>query len=292
MRNILLILGLLISSVVHSGAIPEFYGSIKKTKVGNATISYYHFGHGKPLVLVTGHGNSMLMWHPEFLKQLSSHREVIMFDYPGIGESTIDGPYPNTIEQLSSLVTAFIDKLKLNEPDILGFSMGGSLVLRMATQNSSHFDHVIVVAAKAGGNQSVLPRRRYFDMLSDPDISPNVAIKTLLFPIKAIKQADAYFNVLSQLPPQKMDNAALKAQAQAIETEVGGEGILRHLVLIKSKVLVLNGAQDILTPVQNALMIADATPGAWLIQIRGAGHGVLFQEPEYSAQIMELFLRS
>ncbi|CEG58898.1 alpha/beta fold hydrolase [Legionella fallonii] len=292
MRNILLILALLINNAIHAGTIPEFYGSIEKVAVGKATLSYYHFGHGKPLVLVTGHGNSMTMWHPEFLKQLSEHREVIMFDYPGIGESTIDGAYPNSMEQLSLLVLSFIDKLKLDRPDILGFSMGGSLVLYMATQNSSRFDHLIVVGAKAGGKQTILPQRRYFDMLSDPHVLPSVAIKTLLFPSKARKQADDYLNILNQFPPQKMNNAALKAQAQAVEAENTGEGIWRHLIFIKNKVLVLNGTHDVLTPVENAVMITDAIPGAWLIQLRDTGHGVLFQEPEYSAKIIDLFLRS
>lgn len=292
MRNILLILGLLISSVVHSDTIPEFYGSIKKAKVGNATISYYHFGHGKPLVLVPGHGQSMIMWHPELLKQLSSHREVIMFDYPGIGESTIDGAYPNSMTQLTALVTAFIDELKLDRPDLLGFSMGGSLVLRMTTQNSNRFDHIIVVGTKAGGKQTVLSRRRYFDMINDPKVSSAVVIRTLFFPVRAVKQAEEYLDILNQLPPQKMDNAAVKAQGRAIEADIASDGIWKQLTLIRSKALVLNGTHDVLTLVQNAVMIADAIPGAWLIQIRNAGHGVLFQDPDYAAQIIELFLRS
>ncbi|MGQ3891344.1 alpha/beta fold hydrolase [Legionella sp. CNM-4043-24] len=290
MKSWLSALCLLFASLGFANAVPDFYGPLRHAEVGNANIAYYRFGFGAPLLLITGHGDAMTMWHPTLLKKLSKTREVIMFDYPGIGESTIKGEYPNSMEKLSSLVQAFIESQKLERPDLLGFSMGGSLALYMSTQNGSKYHHVVLVGAKAGGKKTVVPDARSFNMLNDTKISPATAIKTLLFPATAAPQADAYLKILSQMPIPKMNPDALKAQSEAVNAENQGEGVWDRLPLIKNRVLVINGTEDILTPVQNAPMIAAAIPGAWLAQIKGAGHGVLFQEPDFTGDLIELFL--
>lgn len=290
MKNWLLMFCLLLGNVTHAAAVPEFYGPLKQAKAGNANISFYRFGNGAPLLMITGHGDAMTMWHPTLLKKLSKTREVIMFDYPGIGESSIEGEYPDSMDKLSKLVQSFIENQQLERPDLLGFSMGGSLALYMATQNGSKYHHIVVVGAKAGGSKTVLPEARYFNMLNDSNMSPAMAIKTLLFPANAAPQADAYIKILSQMPTVKMNPDALKAQSEAVNGENRGEGIWSQLPLVKNRVLVINGTDDILTPVQNAPMIAAAIPGSWLAQIKGTGHGVLFQEPDFTGDLIELFL--
>jgi pimeloyl-ACP methyl ester carboxylesterase len=290
MKQLLLVLCFIFGTSSYAGAVPDFYGPLKHAQVGKANLAYYRFGNGAPLLLVSGHGDTMTMWHPVFLKKLSKNREVIIFDYPGVGESTIKGDYPNTMDQLGKLVQGFADNLKLERPDILGFSMGGSLVLYMATQDTNRYHHVIAVGGKAGGKKTVVPEAKYFNMLNDTTMSPAVAIKTLLFPPTAVPQANAYLKMLSQMPAIKMDGAALKAQGAAVNAENTGEGIWNQLPNIKNRTLIINGTEDILTPVQNAPLIASAIPGAWLAQIKGAGHGVLFQEPEFTGDLVELFL--
>ena len=39
-----------------------------------------------------------------------------------------------------------------------------------------------------------------------------------------------------------------------------------------------------------AVMIAEKIPGAWLVQIRGGGHGLMFQYPQQSTAVLETFL--
>lgn len=290
MKRFFFLFILLITSTIEAGSVPDFYGPLKKVTVNNASIAYYRFGYGAPLVMLTGHGDSMTMWHPAFLKKLSKNREVIIFDYPGIGESTITGDYPDSMDQLSKLVQSFISSQQLERPDMLGFSMGGSLLLYMATQNSSSYNHVVVVGAKAGGKKTIVPEEKYFKMLSDPKIAPDVAVKTLLFPANARPEADAYLKILSTMPKATMNGTALLAQAQAVNSENQGPGIWDLLSKIKNRTLVMNGTDDVLTPTQNAVMIASSIPGAWLMQIKGTGHGLLFQAPEFTGDLIELFL--
>ena len=42
-------------------------------------------------------------------------------------------------------------------------------------------------------------------------------------------------------------------------------------------------------PPANSVMMAERIPGAWLVQIRGGGHGLIFQYPNEFSEILETF---
>src|SRR5262245_55796758 len=67
---------------------PGMHQQIAQTK--NGPIGYYRFGHGKPLVLITGYRATLSEWNSYFLGALASEHEVIVFDNRGIGESKGD----------------------------------------------------------------------------------------------------------------------------------------------------------------------------------------------------------
>jgi pimeloyl-ACP methyl ester carboxylesterase len=50
------------------------------------------------------------------------------------------------------------------------------------------------------------------------------------------------------------------------------------------------GTDDIVRPPQNSVMLAQMIPGAWLVQIQEAGHGIIYQYPEKFIKIVEIFL--
>ena len=54
--------------------------------------------------------------------------------------------------------------------------------------------------------------------------------------------------------------------------------------------LVMTGTQDITSPPANSIVLAEKIPGAWLVQIEGGGHGLMFQYPEKFAKILQTFL--
>jgi pimeloyl-ACP methyl ester carboxylesterase len=43
-------------------------------------------------------------------------------------------------------------------------------------------------------------------------------------------------------------------------------------------------------PPANSLIIAAKIPGSWLVQIRGGGHGLMYQYPEQFSNILNTFL--
>jgi pimeloyl-ACP methyl ester carboxylesterase len=53
--------------------------------------------------------------------------------------------------------------------------------------------------------------------------------------------------------------------------------------------LVVGGTEDITSPPANSVMMAERIPGAWIVQIKGGGHGLMFQYPIEFSDIIETF---
>ena len=68
-------------------------------------------------------------------------------------------------------------------------------------------------------------------------------------------------------------------------------GACDELAKIAKPTLVITGTDDnLLVPHANALVIAGKIPGAWLVQIKDAGHAVMVQYPEEVGKIVNTFL--
>ena len=56
--------------------------------------------------------------------------------------------------------------------------------------------------------------------------------------------------------------------------------------------MIVTGTEDVAVPAANSLILAQKIPGAWLVQIQGAGHGLMYQYPEQFSEIVKTFLES
>ena len=86
-------------------------------------------GTGDPLVLVHGVTHRRQAWYP-ILDRLVAHREVVLVDLPGHGES---GPLElrgrTVAETLRAEFTRFLAEQGLDRPHVAGYSLGGRIAL-------------------------------------------------------------------------------------------------------------------------------------------------------------------
>ena len=54
--------------------------------------------------------------------------------------------------------------------------------------------------------------------------------------------------------------------------------------------MIITGTDDVAIQPANSLIIAGKIPGAWLVQIKNAGHAVMDQYPAEVGKIMNTFL--
>ncbi|MGB6531503.1 MAG: alpha/beta hydrolase [Candidatus Nitrosopolaris sp.] len=67
-------------------------------------------------------------------------------------------------------------------------------------------------------------------------------------------------------------------------------GICDELSKISNPTLIITGTDDVAIQPANSLIIAGKIPGAWLVQIKNAGHAVMDQYPAEVGKIMNTFL--
>jgi pimeloyl-ACP methyl ester carboxylesterase len=118
--------------------------------VNGINLYYETTGSGSPIVLL--HGG--LMYGGSFapvLPALSDHHQVITVDLQGHGR-TADIDRPIDARLMAGDIAALIDHLKLDKPDVVGYSLGGGVALQVAIQYPDKVRRLVVVSANITRN--------------------------------------------------------------------------------------------------------------------------------------------
>lgn len=89
-------------------------------------------GEGPALLLVHGLGGQMAHFNYEVAQQLAHHHRVISVDRPGSGYSTRRPGTPAGLREQAAALAALIDRLELQQPLVVGHSLGGAVALALA----------------------------------------------------------------------------------------------------------------------------------------------------------------
>ncbi|MER5457748.1 alpha/beta fold hydrolase [Micromonospora sp. NPDC002389] len=114
-------------------------------EVADVRFWYKTHGTGRPLVLLHG-GFGAVETFAAIRPALAQRRRVISVDLPGHGR-TADVDRPMRYESMADDVAALIGHLGLGPVDVLGFSLGGGVGLRMAVQHRQMLRRLVVVSA-------------------------------------------------------------------------------------------------------------------------------------------------
>jgi pimeloyl-ACP methyl ester carboxylesterase len=270
----------------------------QKVKVDDIDIAYKQLGNttDNPIVLLTGAVTTMDMWSPTLLKELSSNRSVIIFDNRGAGESSA-GTKEFSINQFANDTIGLLDELKIEKADILGSSMGSFIAQELALKYPNRVNSLILYASSCGGNEAVPPGPQVLQALeimtntsSLPSQEDIDRITSTLFPPEWFEANPNYQNYIP-LPKESVSPEIIQRQNEAIVSWIT-IGTCNTLSNITQPTLVIVGIDDIWTPAANSLMIAERIPGAWLVQMKDAGHGLMYQYPEQFSEIVKIFLEN
>jgi pimeloyl-ACP methyl ester carboxylesterase len=261
----------------------------KTIHVGDIDIAYRIFGKGEVLLLIPGSSMTMDEWEPNVINKLGSNHTLIIFDNRGIGNTTA-GNKTWSIEQFANDTAGLLDALKIEKPvDVLGFSLGGFIAQELALTHPQKVTKLILYATSCGGKATIPPQISPTAMKSM--MSGNASKDTFLsalFPKEWIKANAAYvqkFISLMTLPPKE------SIQHQA-EVSLNWNGTCDRLSSITKPTLIITGTDDVTSPPANSLMLAQKIPGAWLVQIKGGGHGAMYQYPEEFSKVLLTFLNT
>lgn len=263
---------------------------VRTVHVNDIDIAYTDIGQGKPLILINGYGMTMDLWPPGVLTNLSRTHRVIVFDNRGMGNTTASDK-PFTIGLFADDVAGLLDALNISQADVLGWSMGAEVAQELALRHPGNVDRLILYAGTSGGKESVPASPAVIEKLTNTSGSARERGErffSLLFPAAWLREHPdpmAYFPV----PTESSNAESYVRQIEAIST---WNGTYSRLPGIRSPTLVLTGADDVISVPENAFLIGGRIPGAWVIQVPGGGHGMMYQFPDKFEQIVTFFLES
>jgi pimeloyl-ACP methyl ester carboxylesterase len=109
-------------------------------------VNYYYEvrGRGEPLLLLHGGLGSIDMFAP-VLPALTKGRQVIAVDLHGHGRTAL-GARPFKLESIGDDMAELVKRLGQPKVDVLGYSMGGGVALRMALQKPDSVRRLVLVS--------------------------------------------------------------------------------------------------------------------------------------------------
>jgi pimeloyl-ACP methyl ester carboxylesterase len=261
--------------------------------VGDIDIAYKQIGRpdAKPIILITGASATMDMWNPLLLEQLASaNYRVIIFENRGVGESTV-GTKEFSISQFANDTLGLLDALGISKADVLGWSMGGFIAQQLAVTNPDKVDNLILYTTSCGGPNDRPTPPEVMQIVTNTSMSQEERMQKLA-PLffapaswfKAHPDYLNYFRIPKEFPiPQQI-------HLQQLDAAVTWTGTCNALSNITQPTLIIVGTDNDAAP--DSLTLAERIPGSWLIQIRDAGHGLMYQHPDEFNRVLMTFLES
>ena len=289
-----------VTGLVNTQDIP-----LQKVHVGDIEMAYKMFGKGDPILLIQGVGGSMGSWEPSILKELSSNHTVIIFDNRGVGNTTI-GTKPFSIQQFANDTAGLLDALKIQKANVLGYSMGSFIAQQFVLTHPEKVDRLVLIASTCGGKENVpnspevleLAKKLLSSVVNNTSIDPQEVKKTI-----SLSYGPTWIklhpDILENIPTNTTD---LLLSGIGPDTYIQQEkitqnwkstnwsGICNQLPNIAKPTLVITGTEDVTIPAANSLIIAEKIPGAWLVQMKNAGHQITSQYPDEIGKILNTFL--
>ena len=120
-------------------------GTTHHANINGLNLYYETHGTGRPLMLLHGGLGSGEMFGP-VISLLAKHHQVILPDLQGHGR-TADIDRPLDIRLMADDIAALIDRLGLDKPDLVGYSLGGGVALQTAFKYPHKIRRLVAVSA-------------------------------------------------------------------------------------------------------------------------------------------------
>ena len=254
----------------------------------NIPLRYVIQGSGPTIVFVLGYGMTLDEWPGQMISVLASSFRVILYNHRGISgvmNPSVKFTIPQGAQDLHDLISQLAD----GPVHIVGYSMGGMIGLEFTIRYPELVDHLVLISTDCGGSECIPADDRVIEEMgmepADLDAYLERAGRLLLTDSFRKQHQDPMSWFVDH--GEVADPRSVMEQYDALAT---WKGVYSDLHVIRKPVLVITGDRDIVTPPQNATIIADAIPGAERVVVEDAAHGLIFQEPVRVGEMISRFL--
>lgn len=254
-----------------------------RSQCGDIETAWYEVGSGRPLILVHGLGDDHRAWRRCVGDLMLSHR-VILYDLRGHGGTSLGSP-AGTLEQLAADLASLTDALKLERAVVAGFSLGGTIAMRLAIDRPDKVAGLVLVATSSRvGKAAAGWYAERFAMVAagDPELKATIDRDTEDVYRHAPEDAAAGLKIRREATsdPRGYGNACCALAA------LGTQPLDPELTRIKSPTLIVTSDLDQLCPPRAAEIVAAGIQGSHLHLIKGAGHPIPVERPTELAHLI------
>lgn len=255
-------------------------------------LHYYEKGKGETLLLLHGLGQSLYTWRYNIDYFADKGFRVIALDLAGFGYSG----HPNiyyTIEENVSVVSAFMDVMKINNAHIAGISTGAQIALLFAAKNPKYTGKLILVTP--GAPNENYPFSLKFLTTWFGAVRTRLSLNEATFK-KVLREF--YFNATL------LDDRAVNQYYSPFKNKNTRETLIRHmenyddsaivplLKTISNKTLIFSGTDDRLHPEKEICSYAQRIMHSYHIRLRNCAQNVHEEKHDIFNTKALKFLRS
>ena len=259
-----------------------------KVRANGVELFYEEGGAGEPLLLIAGFACDHKNWC-KLVPLLVSTNRVITSDNRGVGQSSS----PETsysIRQMAEDTVGLLDAIGLNCVHVAGHSMGGQIGLELALACPGRVKSLILLSSCAKMDErgrTVVELWGELPKLVDPTTAIRLSLPWI-YTANFYARAGAVDEVIREIlaNPFPPTVSGIYQQSRAI-TSYDASARLRE---IKCPTLVVVGDEDILGGLPLSAALARHIPGAQLVVLKQAAHGLLTECAEATAASIVDFL--
>jgi pimeloyl-ACP methyl ester carboxylesterase len=238
-----------------------------------------------PILLVMGLGGSMLWWEEGFCRMLADGgRFVVRYDHRDTGRSiTYEPGRPGyTGDDLVADAAGVLDAYSLPAAHVVGVSAGGAFAQLLALDCPDRVLSLVLISTSAAtpGDRGLPPPTEDFGRFAataEVEWSNADSVIEYLVDYSRLLAGgrrpfdEAAVRALVRQDVERADDVAALQNHDLITDDARARGPLSS---IAAPTLVIHGTADPMFPVEHGEAIAAELPGATLLRLDGAGHGV------------------
>ena len=262
MRNLLLAVLLMLAAPVRAGE----YASVNGLKM------YYEVeGQGRPLVLLHIGACTIEVCFGKLRPEFTKSWRTIAPELQGHGR-TADIDRPLSMDQLTEDVATLLRRLKVQNADFFGASIGGSIALRLALKHPELVHKAVIFGVQYNNDGLVPGMLEHLKTLKAEDIPPRFR--------------EGYAKVAPE--PAKFPALVAKINAMVLAEKGLSPDDLKS---IKAPILVMIGDSDFVRP-EHAVEMYRLLPHAQLAVLPQSGHFAPIDRAPWVASMTRAFLEA
>ena len=250
--------------------------------VAGVELDVFEQGAGSPILFLHS-AQGIAPEHP-YVTPLSARHRLIAPSHPGFGKSSLPD-WIDAVDDIAYIYLELLDRLKLDQVDMIGCSIGGWIAAEIATKSPKSIRRLVLVGPVGVKTGPV-------DRLDIPDIFalPQSELEKLLFHDPERMRMDP-----SRLSDEQLAISVRNRETLALltwEPYMHNPKLRHRLHRITAPTLFLRGESDGLVSAEYLAAYARLLPNARTDTIAAAGHAPHVEQPEAFARMVLAFLEA